>query len=313
MSEITTTNNTGLTVLDALAAEAKLYSESLAMNMFQLGRVYTEAKKLVKHGEWTAWIRENGGMSERSAQQLMAVYARFGNRPAFQDIDKSKLFKMLSLPAGKEDEFVEENDVSELSSREVEEAVKRAKEEMQAEIDKERQLREAAEAKEAALRKNPPLPDDIAKELQAKDAKIEQYQSEIKRVGETSRELIDEAARLRREKERLAQDLNESSELLNKVQEQNNRTQAEYLNLQSTLAKGDAERVPGDELTANVFATAVRQFIGTVARMPHMGRVFGSMPADEKATFDELLCTVESWARDARKAIDTIESEVITL
>jgi hypothetical protein len=39
--------------LTNLAAEARAYSEGLALNMFQLGRVFTEAKKLVEHGEWT--------------------------------------------------------------------------------------------------------------------------------------------------------------------------------------------------------------------------------------------------------------------
>ncbi|MDD3881917.1 MAG: DUF3102 domain-containing protein [Eubacteriales bacterium] len=313
MSEITTTNSAELVTLDTLAAEARVFSENMARNMIQLGRVYTEAKKLVKHGEWTNWIRENGGMSERSAQQLMAIYSRFGERPAFQSIEKSKLFKMLSLPAGTEDDFAEQNDLESMSSREVEEAVKRTKEEMQQQIDAEREKREAAEAREAAIRDNPPLPDDIAQALQEKDEKIKQYQGEIERVGETSRDLMDEAARLRREKEQLAHDLSENNELLAEVQEQCDRVQAEYLNMQSTLAKGDAERVPSDELTADVFATAVRQFIGTVARMPHMGRVFGSMTFGEKELYGELLSTVESWARDARKALDTIESEVFTL
>lgn len=313
MSELKTNNGTGLSVLDTLASEARIYSESLAMNMFQLGRVYTEAKKLVKHGEWTNWIRENGGMSERSAQQLMAIYTRFGERPAFAGIEKSKLFKMLSLPSGVEDDFAEQNDLDSMSSREVEEAVKRTREEMQKQIDAERERREAAEAKEAALRENPPLPDDIAQKIQEKDSKIEKYESEIARVGDITQELMDDAAKLRRENERLSKDLTENTELLTEVQEQYNRTQSEYLNMQSTLAKGDAERVPSDELTADVFATAVRQFIGIAARMPHMGRAFGAMRHDEKEVYNELLSTVESWARDARKAIDTIESEVITL
>lgn len=313
MSELTTNSGRGISMLDTLASEARIYSESLAMNMFQLGRVYAEAKKLVKHGEWTNWIRENGGMSERSAQQLMAIYARFGERPAFVGVEKSKLFKMLSLPAGAEDDFAEQNDIEALSSREVEEAVKRTKEEMQQQLDAERAKREAAEAAATALRDNPPLPDDIMQKIQEKDNKIAKYESEIKRVGGLSQELMNETAQLRREKERITQDLDESTDLLTEVQEQYNHTQAEYLNMQSTLAKGDAERVPSDELTADVFATAVRQFIGTVARMPHMGCTFGSMTINEKKIYNELLSTVEGWARDARKAIDTIESEVITL
>ena len=85
------------------------------------------------------------------------------------------------------------------------------------------------------------------------------------------------------------------------------------LNLQSTVAKGDAERTPCDELTADTFAAAVRQFIGTCARMPHMGRTFGMMRPEEYHVYDELLRTVEGWAKDARKALDTIGYEEVEI
>ena len=88
-----------------------------------------------------------------------------------------------------------------------------------------------------------------------------------------------------------------------------NKAQQELLNLQSQIAKGDAQRLPDDELTQEVFATAVRQFIGTCARMPHMGNAFADMPMETHRKYDELLKTIEAWARDARLALDTMDTE----
>ena len=111
MDEIMKAPGTGLTPLSMLAEEARVYSENIIMNTLNLGRVLTEAKQQVKHGEWGDWVAIHAGMSVRSAQTFMQVYSRFGGKPAFALVDKSKLYKMLALPEGTEDTFIAEHDV----------------------------------------------------------------------------------------------------------------------------------------------------------------------------------------------------------
>lgn len=300
--------------LDGLAMQARLYAENAAMSMLQLGRVFAEAKPLVKHGEWEEWVRSNSGMSERQAQTLMQAYRRFGESAQFQSLEKSKLFKMLALPKGSEARFLEENDVSEMTSREVEEAVRRVRAEADAEIERERAARQAAEERARALSDRPPeIPKDVDQALQGRDALIERQRRELERISTAGRESLDEANRLRSENDRLRRELNENNELLEDVQQECNRAQAELLNLQSTVARGEAERNPCDELSSDAFAAAVRQFIGACARMPHMGRTFAAMQAAEHDAYDELLRTIEGWARDARRALDSIAGKEIVI
>ncbi len=314
MNEIANTQQAGLTPIAVLAEEARIYSESMAMNMLNLGRVFTEAKKQVAHGEWGDWVQRYSGMSARSAQQLMAIYSRFGDKPAFAGVEKSKMYKMLALPEGTEEAFVEKNDLSTMTSREVEEAVKRVREQANEEIRRERAARKAAEERAEELSARPPeVPEEVSAALKSKDAMIEQQKQELERIAATGRDSVAEANRLRSDNNRLRRELNENAELLEETQQECNRAQAELLNLQSTVAKGDAERTPCDELTADTFAAAVRQFIGTCARMPHMGRTFGMMRPEEYHVYDELLRTVEGWAKDARKALDTIGYEEVEI
>ncbi len=314
MNEIANTQQAGLTPIAVLAEEARIYSESMAMNMLNLGRVFTEAKKQVAHGEWGDWVQRYSGMSARSAQQLMAIYSRFGDKPAFAGVEKSKMYKMLALPEGTEEAFAEKNDLSAMTSREVEEAVKRVREQANEEIRRERAARKAAEERAEELSARPPeVPEEVSAALKSKDAMIEQQKQELERIAATGRDSVAEANRLRSDNNRLRRELNENAELLEETQQECNRAQAELLNLQSTVAKGDAERTPCDELTADTFAAAVRQFIGTCARMPHMGRTFGMMRPEEYHVYDELLRTVEGWAKDARKALDTIGYEEVEI
>lgn len=155
MSELMNREASGMTVLDGLAMEARIYSEGIAMNMLQLGRVFTEAKKLVKHGQWGQWLRQNSGVSERGAQQFMQAYARFGKNATYAHIEKSKLFKMLSLPADAEEQFAAEHDVATMTSREIEAAVRKARERAGDDLDDAKQ---------------PAFPDNITETLREKDA-----------------------------------------------------------------------------------------------------------------------------------------------
>ncbi len=314
MNEMMNAQQAGLTPIAVLAEEARLYSESMAMNMLNLGRVFTEAKKQVAHGEWGEWVQRYSGMSARSAQQLMAIYARFGDKPAFAGVEKSKMYKMLALPDGTEEAFAEKNDLAAMTSREVEEAVRRVREQASEEIRRERAARKAAEERAKELSTRPPeVPEEVSAALKSKDATIEQQKQELERIAAIGRDRIAESNRLRGDVSRLKRELDENAELLNETQQEYNRAQMELLNLQSSIAKGDAERTPCDELTADTFAAAVRQFIGMCARMPHMHRTFGAMRPEEHRIYDELLQTVEGWTRDARKALDTIGYEEVEI
>ncbi len=307
MNEPANTENHALSTLDMLGKEARMYSEAMVMNLFQLGRVLIEAKKLCPFGEWGHWLQQHTDMSDRHAQQIMGVYRRFGERQGFADIDKAKLFSMLALPEGTEDKFIAEHEVNEMSSREVADAVKKARAEAQREaqaaIDEANRAREEAERRAEEAEKRPAeIPEDIAETLRTQKQQIEQ-------LSEVGRDALDENRRLSGENQRLQRELAEQGDLLEEMQGQYNRAQADLLNAQSTLARGDAERIPSDELTPDALAAAVNSFIGAVCRMPHMHGTFAAMDGDTRREYDELLSAVEDWAKGARAALNTAGGE----
>ncbi len=314
MTEIATQNSAELSVLGGLAKEAQYYAKNFTNSMFQLGRVLTEAKALVKHGEWKNWIQENAGCSVRQAQLFIQAYTRFGENAAVVQIGEcSKIFKLLSLPDGTEEQFLAENDVSDMTAREVEAAVRQVRAEMNAQLEAERSARELAEKKAAGDWGGIPLPDDVQQRLDGQARMLEEKQAEIVRVGKMGSDAIKEANRLRQENAALQQEVAERDEMLAESQEDYNRLQADLLNMQSMAAKGDAERVPVDTLDLNAFAGAVRQFMGLCARVPQMRRRFAMMPMEEKNEWDELLLVIENWSVDARRAINTMEAEGVVL
>ena len=299
-----------LTRLDELATEARAYSEALVMNIFQLGRVFMEAKPMAPPGQWRSWLQANSGMDVRLAQQAMQTYVRFGDRPALAGVQKSKLFKMLALPEERVDDFVEDHDLQAMTAREVEAAVRKVRDEMQTMVDAERAARRAAEQRVQTPKESEPPP-ELLEQLREKDEKLRLQKEEYLRLHAAGKAALDETNRLRRENARLQSEIEEQNELLVETQAQYDRAQADLLNAQSAIARGDAERSVTDVLTLDVFAAAVRQFVGSCARLPHMGKVFAGMAIAEYEQYEELLMAIEGWARETRRAMDTISGEVI--
>ncbi len=299
MNQLATTQPTAISPLDTLAEEAQFYSQRIVQDGLQLGRVFTEAKELVQPGKWTEWIGANAGCSERTAQQLMQAYTRFGGNPVFSKLERSKMFKMLSLPSGTEEQFAAENDLQSMTAREIETAVKKVRAEEQKKAD------EAVALAEQRTR------DQLQK---AMDEARKKAQTAVNKNADLIAEngtLESKNAALARNNADLSQQLVQANAAIDDLQSQYNELQQRYLDDQSAAAKGDAERIPVSYFTSETFAAAVRQFIGVVSRMPHMKNTFAKMQPDERDQYDELLSTVEKWCVDARDALNHFEIEEV--
>ncbi|MBQ8109406.1 MAG: DUF3102 domain-containing protein [Clostridia bacterium] len=315
MNELMHKDEVSAARLDRLAHEARLYSESFAMNALQLGRVLTEAKREIPHGEWMNWVYENTGMSQKMAQDLMRSYQKFSGKPTLFTVEKSKLFKLLSLPEGKEDEFLEKNDVASMSVREVGEAVKQARQEEQAaaraEIARERRLRMEAESRaNRQADQDGDISESVAQALRDKDRQIREERENGQHFAQLAREVGKDKIALERERNSLAEQLermkDEHEAELERAQEKYSNLRDEYLSLKSARSRDDVAHVNPDTLTIEVFSAAVREFMGICARMPYMQGTFSGMAQAEKEKYGQYLRTIEGWARGARGALETV-------
>lgn len=306
-TELSPSGSSAPALLEGLTNEARLYRATIEMNLFQLARVFLQAKELVAHGEWKRWLDENAGVSERTAQQMMATYRRFGGKAQFQGIGSSKMLKLLALPEGAEEAFAEAHDLDSMTVREVEKAVKAARAEAETALEKERGLRQAAETRARQLAERPPeIPEELTEELQ-------RNRGEVIRLTEMSRQMLEETLSLRRQNAEKDRELEEQNEMLQAQQEEYNRLQAELLSLQSAQARGDAERAPMRSLTAAAFSEAAQSFLGKCFMMPQMRANFCQMDSGQKGEYEVTLLGVEKFCREAREALEATAIEGMVL
>ena len=121
-----------------------------------IGRCLNEAKDMLPHGEWLPWLAEKVGYSEKTAQNFMRLAREFSNPQALADLGATKALKLLALPQEEREKFVEDHNVIDMTTRQLEQAIKerdearKAAEEAQAEATTAEQVR-AKMAEDMAL------------------------------------------------------------------------------------------------------------------------------------------------------------------
>lgn len=105
-----------------------------------IGRCLTEAKQALPHGEWLPWLNERVEFSERTARNFMRLSREWSNRQALADLGAAKALTLLALPAEERESFIAENHVVggeektviDMTSRELERAIRERKEAQEA-------------------------------------------------------------------------------------------------------------------------------------------------------------------------------------
>lgn len=145
-----------------IAAEINKIKEDtkriLIYNSIEIGRKLTEAKEMLPHGEWGEWLKTEVDYSKTTANNLMKIFQEYGadqinllgdnlKSQTFGNLNYSQATLLLGVPAEEREKFVEENNVEEMSARELKKAIEELK---KTEEEKEKALKAMEEAEEKA-------------------------------------------------------------------------------------------------------------------------------------------------------------------
>lgn len=89
-----------------------------------IGRCLMEAKEMLPHGEWLPWLNEQVELSERTAQKFMRLAREWSNPSALADLGATKVLMLLALPKEERDDFVEDNNIVDMTTRQLEQAIR---------------------------------------------------------------------------------------------------------------------------------------------------------------------------------------------
>lgn len=235
------------------AVESRLVSEitmitrqtkqMVLYNSIEIGRRLSEAKKIVKHGQWTKWLKERVDYSQRTATNFIKIYEQYGESglaaksQSIADLSYTQALTLLELPEPERQRFAEQNNAKDMTIKELQSKVKSLLSEKQtAETQlsqaeqKQKELAESnarllarkeeetetlrkrirlleQQAREAEFAKKKEVREEIEKSLKEQQDKLSALETDKKRLREeiaTAREERKKAVMQAREEERVA-------------------------------------------------------------------------------------------------------------
>lgn len=131
--------------IEVITSEIQSAKRTGGEAILTIGRCLIEAKSMLSHGEWLSWLDGQVEYSERTAQNFMRLAREYSNPQTLADLGASKALALLALPEDERSQFLQEKPVIDMSSRELEQAI-RERNEARAEAEKAAADQKAAEA-----------------------------------------------------------------------------------------------------------------------------------------------------------------------
>nr|DAT52011.1 MAG TPA: Protein of unknown function (DUF3102) [Caudoviricetes sp.] len=137
-----------------LAAEIRALTASMLSTIIEIGRRMCQAKEMLPHGEFGAWVKDETGYSQSTANNFMRLFQEYGaaqeslfgaevNSQTFGNLPYSKALALLAVPAEEREEFARERHVEDMSTRELKQAIKE-RDELRRQLNEERTAAEGA-------------------------------------------------------------------------------------------------------------------------------------------------------------------------
>lgn len=218
-----------------------------------IGKLLEEAKSLVPHGEWGAWLKNNVDYSESTAQNLMRCYREFGDEQIdffsgvsdadfFSILTQSQMLELLALPKDQRREFVEahreELESGEMSVRDMKAEIARLRKENE-------QQAEDLETREEQIRVLENLTDDLQGKLDVERSKP--AAEPVVQEGITHQPSLEQIDAIRAEEaakaDKRIEDLKKAQQLrIDAIQSDKKRTEDALEKAKKAREKAEAER-----------------------------------------------------------------------
>lgn len=261
-------------------------------NVIEIGRRLVEAKELVPHGQWSGWLEKSVDYSQSTAQNLMRIFNEYGSEQlallgnnaksqALGNLTYTQAIILLGLPAGEREKFVTNNDIDNMSTRELQQAIKEKEQALKEKKDLEQKLQDSEKEVQSktrlyqsfkeANRENIEKAEKLKKELEDTKKKLSEAQAsgndaEIENLNKTLKALDAEVLKLKQENEELEQQLkNKPIEALATIEKIPEDVERELNELREKAQNGEA--TAKFKVRFDALVKAFSDLLGTLAEM----------------------------------------------
>ena len=241
-------------------------------NSIEIGRKLAEAKLMLPHGEWGEWLCKSVDYSQRTASNLMAIFEQYGSSQitffcdnaksqALANLSYTQAVALLGIPQGERETFIQEHDIDNMSTRELQQAIK-DKQELEAKLREVEagwegskrvadNAKRMAEEKDEEARKLLEEKQSVESNLRVTNKCLRDTQADVKMLQDALGKEKDES---KKEIERLGASISETKKLLAESETSGNNDEVERLekSLEETVKELSASIKKNQELELQI-------------------------------------------------------------
>ena len=276
--------------IEKTTAEILILKDQTAQNIIEIGKRLIEVKENLQHGEFSEWLKKRVDISHRTANNFMKVATTFSNSQSIANLGSTKLFLLAGLDEENREEVMQENNIEEMTTRELEQVVKEKKEikkQLEAEKEYSEELQEAIKEKEIQIRNLQNKIENVSKpEVQVVEKEI------IKEV--IPEKLILEKQSLEDELETLRKSAEKAENTVNRLKLDKEINQDKvYTNIKL------------DNLLVNI-----TDFLNNASKYTYLKDELQKIPSKNKRIVENKIQEIENWALLMKQALNNEQNVV---
>lgn len=270
--------------IEKTTAEILMLKDQMAQNIIEIGKRLLDVKERLGYGEFTNWLENKIEISHRTANNFMKIANTFSNSQPVANLGTRKLLALAGLDEEDREEVMKENNVEDMTSRELEQVVKEKKEikkKLEEEQEYSNELQDAIKEKENQIR--------------ALKQKIENIQIPEKEIVEKEvvKEIIPESI----------------TKQMEQLEEEKNELFQKYEQAKSTIVS--MNNVKNNEMGQKYYdygfdglSTEIASFVRNVSKYTYMEQEYSELSISKKTLLKNGIKKIEAWLLDMKKTMN---------
>ena len=269
--------------IEKTTTEILMLKDQTAQNIIEIGKRLIEVKNNLEHGEFLNWLEDKVEFSRYTANRFMKIATEFSNVSAVQHLGSKKLFLLAGLDEEDREEVMKENNVEDMTSRELEQVVKEKKE-IKKKLEEEQEFS-----------------NELQEEIKEKEKQIKRLQNEIENIQVPQKEIIEKEVvkevipeNLILEKQELEQELDALRKRAEKAENTLSRMKLDKEIQQDKVYS----KIKLDNLLINI-----KTFLDNASKYTYLKEEFQKIPIQNRKILESKINEVESWTILMKQAL----------
>lgn len=276
--------------IEKTTAEILMLKDQTAQNIIEIGKRLIEVKENIGYGNFGDYLKNKVEFSRQTANRFMSIANEFSNCSAMSNLGSTKLFLLAGLDEEDRQEVMQESNIEEMTTRELEQVVKEKKEikkQLEAEKEYSEELQEAIKQKENQIRT---------------------LQNEIENIQKPEKEIIEKEI----VKEVIPENLILEKQALEKELETLRKRAEKAENTVSRL-KLDKE-INQDKVYTNVkldnLLVNIKDFLNNASKYTYLKDELQKIPTQNKKILESKIQEVDNWVILMKQALNNEQNIV---